>query len=124
MAGIRVQSGVMVFDGEKASSSGPGSDSDKKPLQVLVVGDFAGAALEGLVEIARSPAAPGLPWITRAGEPEKIRAALERAFADPALTGPREALLLSGFSALDMRDYDRITGLEAEMEKDGGLLLI
>lgn len=44
MAGIRVQSGVMVFDGEKASSSGPSSDSDKNPLLVLVVGDFAGAA--------------------------------------------------------------------------------
>lgn len=82
------------------------------------------AALEGLVEIARSPAVPGLPWITRAGEPEKIRAALERAFADPALTGPREALLLSGFSSLDARDYDRITEREAEMEKGGGLLLI
>ena len=26
-------------------------------------------ALEGLVEIARSPAVPGLPWITRAGDP-------------------------------------------------------
>lgn len=69
------------------------------------------------------PAVPGLPWITRAGEPEKIRAALGRAFADPALTGPREALLLSGFSSLDARDYDRITEREAEMEK-GGLLLI
>ncbi|HSX84523.1 MAG TPA: type VI secretion system contractile sheath large subunit [Cellvibrio sp.] len=44
MAGIRVQSGVMVFDGDKTSSSRQRGDTDKKPLQVLVVGDFAGAA--------------------------------------------------------------------------------
>lgn len=44
MAGIRVQSGVMVFDGEKTSPSLQTGISDRKPLQVLVLGDFAGAA--------------------------------------------------------------------------------
>jgi ABC-type phosphate/phosphonate transport system substrate-binding protein len=82
------------------------------------------AALDGLVEIARSPSVPGLPWITRVGEPQVIRAALERAFADPELNKARDALLLSGFSVLEARDYDRITELEAEMEKGGGLLLL
>jgi len=81
-------------------------------------------ALQGLVEIARSPAVPGLPWITRAGDPALIREGLARAFADPDLAEAREALLLSGFSTLDVSAYDRITSLEAEMELGGGLALI
>lgn len=44
MAGIRVQSGVMVFGGDKTSPMGYEGGSDEKPLQVLVLGDFAGAA--------------------------------------------------------------------------------
>ena len=44
MAGIRVQSGVMVFGEDKTSSSQQIGGPDKKPLQVLVLGDFAGAA--------------------------------------------------------------------------------
>lgn len=82
------------------------------------------AALEGLVEIARSPAVPGLPWITRAGDPHAIRVALREAFTDEALAPVREALLLSGFSELPVSSYDRIPGLEAEMESDGGLRLL
>ncbi len=79
--------------------------------------------LEGLVEVARSPAVPGLPWITRAGEPERLRGALRGVFADPALADARAALLLSGFSALDAAAYDRITSLEVAMERQGGLAL-
>lgn len=79
--------------------------------------------LAGLVEVARSPAVPGLPWITRTGDPERLRAALRSVFADPTLTDTRAALLLSGFSALDETAYDRITGLEAAMERQGGLAL-
>ena len=81
-------------------------------------------ALAGLTEIARSPAVPGLPWITRAGNPVAIREGLSRAFADPALRAAREALLLSGFSVSDASAYDRITVLEAEMEEGGGLKLL
>lgn len=80
-------------------------------------------ALQGLVEIARSPAVPGLPWITRAGDPPSVREALTLAFADPGLTQARETLLLSGFSALEEGAYDRITRLEADMERGGGLQL-
>ena len=79
--------------------------------------------LEGLVEVARSPAVPGLPWITRAGQPERLRGVLRAVFADPALADARAALLLSGFSALDAAAYDRITSLEAAMERQGGLAL-
>ena len=81
------------------------------------------AALEGLVEIARSPAVPGLPWISRAGDVKALRAALRQVFADPALAGVREALLLTGFSVLPQGAYDRITDLESEMESAGGLQL-
>lgn len=79
--------------------------------------------LEGLVEVARSPAVPGLPWITRAGDPKRLREALRGVFSDPALAGTRAALLLSGFSVLDEAAYDRITSLEAAMERHGGLAL-
>lgn len=82
------------------------------------------AALEGLVEIARSPAVPGLPWITRAGDVQAIRHALRDAFADPNLAQVREALLLEGFSELPVSAYDRITDLEAAMERAGGLQLL
>lgn len=82
------------------------------------------AALEGLVEIARSPAVPGLPWITRPGNVEVLRAALRQVFADPALAEVRQALLLEGFSVLPAHAYDRITDLEAAMEAAGGLRLL
>ena len=82
------------------------------------------AALEGLVEIARSPEVPGLPWITRAGDVAALRTALRKAFADPALAEVRDALLLGGFSELPVTAYDRITGLEAAIERSGGLRLL
>ena len=82
------------------------------------------AALEGLVEVARSPAVPGLPWITRASDVEGIRAALRIAFADARLAAVRERLLLTGFSELPAAAYDRITDLETGMEKAGGLQLL
>jgi ABC-type phosphate/phosphonate transport system substrate-binding protein len=81
-------------------------------------------ALAGLTEIARSPSVPGLPWITRAGDPVSIRHGLSRAFADPGLAPAREALLLTGFSTLHAAAYDRITDLEAAMERGGGLDLV
>lgn len=80
--------------------------------------------LDGLVEIARSPRVPALPWITRAGDAERLREGLASAFADPDLNDTREALLLSGFSVLDPSAYDRITALEADVERKGGLSLL
>ena len=82
------------------------------------------AALEGLLEVARSPAVPGLPWVTRAGDAQALRAALRKVFADGSLRDVREALLLRGFSDLPLSAYDRITALEADMEKAGGLELL
>lgn len=80
--------------------------------------------LEGLVEVARSPMVPGLPYITRAGDAAAIRAALAHAFADPALQEARDQLFLSGFSALEPQDYDVITERETAMQQAGGLQLL
>jgi ABC-type phosphate/phosphonate transport system substrate-binding protein len=80
--------------------------------------------LEGLVEIARSPQVPGLPFITTAGNPTVLRSAIEAAFADPGLEAARDQLFLSGVSVLDVQDYGVITKLEDEMAKAGGLELL
>jgi ABC-type phosphate/phosphonate transport system substrate-binding protein len=79
--------------------------------------------LEGLVEIARSPVVPGLPYVTVAGSITKLRTGLAAAFADPTLFEARDKLLLTGHSVLDAKDYDRIVELEAAMERAGGLVL-
>lgn len=68
--------------------------------------------LEGVVKIAQSPMVPSLPFVTRAGNPEQLRVALEKTFADPELEFTREALLLGGFSNLGAGAYNRITDLE------------
>ena len=81
-------------------------------------------ALDGLVEIARSPAVPGLPLITQSGDVQLLRSALQMAFADPDLAHARADLLLSGYSVLEPSAYDRIIALEAQMEEQGGLALL
>jgi ABC-type phosphate/phosphonate transport system substrate-binding protein len=78
---------------------------------------------EGLVEIARSPSVPALPFVTAAGDPGRLRAALNAVFADPGMAAVRETLLLKGVSILSMQDYDLILDLEDAMEKAGGLTL-
>jgi ABC-type phosphate/phosphonate transport system substrate-binding protein len=80
-------------------------------------------ALEGLVEIARSPAVPSLPFVTVGGDVARLRAALNAVFADNDMAAVRETLLLNGLSILSLSDYDRIRDLENAMEKAGGLTL-
>lgn len=81
--------------------------------------------LDGLIEIARSPKVPGLPFVTAPGrDPAPFRLALDKAFADPALAAVREALLIAGHSMLAERAYDRILTLEEQMEQAGGLRLL
>jgi ABC-type phosphate/phosphonate transport system substrate-binding protein len=79
--------------------------------------------LEGLVEIARSPKVPGLPYITKARSPVDVRVALSAVLADAAFAEARDALLLTGFSALDDAAYDVIPHMESELERSGGLQL-
>jgi ABC-type phosphate/phosphonate transport system substrate-binding protein len=80
--------------------------------------------LEGLVEIARSPMVPGLPFVTKAGRSAaELRLALASAFADPDLAPAREALFLESHSVLAEGAYDLILKLEQQMEERGGLKL-
>jgi ABC-type phosphate/phosphonate transport system substrate-binding protein len=71
--------------------------------------------LEGLVEVARSPMVPALPFVTRAGHVASLREALQKTFADESLKNAREALLLGGISILPNGAYDRILELENEL---------
>ncbi len=80
--------------------------------------------LDGLVEIARSPEVPGLPYITVAGEVAALRQALIAAFADGDLQEPRRRLFLTGHSVLTEKDYARIPDLESAMQQAGGLKLL
>jgi ABC-type phosphate/phosphonate transport system substrate-binding protein len=80
--------------------------------------------LRGVVEIARSPKVPGLPYVTVAGDVPRLREALAAAFEDPEFASARRSLLLTGFSILSDADYDRILALEADMQRGGGLKLL
>ena len=84
--------------------------------------------LEGLIEIARGPMVPGLPFVT-AGDADDaqvahLRRALSDVFADPALAPIRERLFLAGLSFLEADAYELIPDLERGMEKTGGLILL
>jgi len=72
-------------------------------------------ALEGLVEIARSPHVPGLPYVTRSASVPIMRQRLWAAFADPELAEVRAALLLNDVSVLADNVYDIIPALEADL---------
>lgn len=68
--------------------------------------------LEGLVEIARSPPVPALPFVTRSGDAAGLARVLKKTLDDPELSTAREALLLKGMSVLPTGAYDRILELE------------
>jgi ABC-type phosphate/phosphonate transport system substrate-binding protein len=72
-------------------------------------------SLAGLVEVARSPTVPGLPYVTRSGDPTKIHTALMSVLADAELEAAREALLLSGASVLPSEAYDVIPAMERRL---------
>jgi ABC-type phosphate/phosphonate transport system substrate-binding protein len=79
---------------------------------VALLKKYCPEELDGLVEIERSPQVPALPFVTRAGPPELLIAALEKTFADPDLKSVRDALLLKSMSVLPVGAYDRILDLE------------
>ncbi len=79
---------------------------------------------DGLVEIARSPMVPGLPYIATTYDVGKLRSGLAAAFADLSLAEARERLLLKDLSILAPQDYDIITRYENEMNRAGGLELL
>ena len=67
--------------------------------------------------------APGLPYVTRAVASvdvvQRIREGVMTAFADPALAGAREALLLVGAEVLDAESYADILAMEAAAQAQG-----
>ena len=80
--------------------------------------------LESLVEIARSPLVPALPYVTISGDVTRLRGTLAAVFADPAMQEIRDQLFLTAYSLLDQRAYDLITDLETTMQRAGGLKLL
>ena len=84
--------------------------------------------LDGLVEIARAPSVPGLPYVTSnntsADQLARLQSGLASALVDPALAAHRAALLITGSSLLTRSDYAVIPALEQAMEVQGGVDLI
>ena len=80
-------------------------------------------ALEGLRVLTRSPAAPGLPYVTCAGADDDrlacLRRALFAALEDPGLASARAALLIAGAEVLPETAYQRIVELEQQAEELG-----
>jgi ABC-type phosphate/phosphonate transport system substrate-binding protein len=74
------------------------------------------AALAGTRPLGRTPSAPAPPFVARASAGEatvaRLRAALFRAFDDPALDAARTDLLLGGIEMLPLVAYDRIKAFE------------
>lgn len=84
-------------------------------------------ALEGLEARFGTPAAPGLPYVTRHGvEPgllAALRAGVTAALADPALAGVRAELLLAGMDFDRAPDYAVILDMERSADLLGYLAL-
>jgi ABC-type phosphate/phosphonate transport system substrate-binding protein len=70
-------------------------------------------ALAGLRVLARSPAAPGLPYVTRAQADDELVARLRAALEDPDLATAREALFLAGAEVLPISAYQPILAMAA-----------
>ncbi len=79
---------------------------------VALAKKYCPKVMEGLVIIAQSPLVPSLPFVTRSGDPDRLRIALTKTFADPELKTTLDALLMIGFSNLGAGAYDHITNLE------------
>ena len=85
---------------------------------------YAPQDLEGLVEIARSPPVPALPYVTVGGDAGELRRALKAACEDPGLARIRERLLIGGVEEVPVERYGLITDYEDEVERSGGLRLL
>lgn len=80
-------------------------------------------ALAGTRVIGFTPAAPGLPYVTRGDADgvvlDRLRRGLRGAMADPRLADAREALLISGMMERDAGDYGVLPAAIAEAERLG-----
>jgi ABC-type phosphate/phosphonate transport system substrate-binding protein len=80
-------------------------------------------ALDGLVEVTRSPAVPGLPYVTRSGDVARLHAALQDVVQDSQYEKVRNELLMRSISQLAPAAYDKIPRLEDAVQRSGGLKL-
>ncbi|MGH6720372.1 MAG: phosphate/phosphite/phosphonate ABC transporter substrate-binding protein [Alphaproteobacteria bacterium] len=73
---------------------------------------------QGLRILARTAAAPGLPYTTRieadADKVRRLRAGLAAAAADPDLAAARAALFIAGVEVVERADYERVDTMERE----------
>jgi ABC-type phosphate/phosphonate transport system substrate-binding protein len=92
-------------------------------VTVAYVRRYCPDALVGLVEIGRSPRVPGLPFVTRAGDPQRLRAALTQALQNPDTRIYRDRLLIVSTENMPPRSYDVIPALEKHMTDRGGVTL-
>jgi ABC-type phosphate/phosphonate transport system substrate-binding protein len=85
-------------------------------VTVALARRYRPSILEGLVEIARSPPVPALPYVatadTSARDLTRLRQAIRAAVADAQLNDTRCALFIDDFSELSDEDYDEIPALE------------
>src|SRR5262249_9485478 len=81
-----------------------------------LVARYQPAALEGTRVLTRTASTPGLPYVTRGDADDdriaRLRAGIQRAFADPQLESARAALLLTAAYVLPLAAYDRIMAIE------------
>jgi ABC-type phosphate/phosphonate transport system substrate-binding protein len=92
-------------------------------VTVALLQRYRPSALAGLFEVGRSPHLPGLPYVTRGGDVNKLRVALETVFTIPDYAQLRASLLLGGFTVLPNTAYDVIIAREEQMQSTGGLEL-
>ena len=96
-------------------------------VTVAMARRYRPSAMEGLVEVGRSPSVPSLPYVTSrkrtSSEVERYRQGVAAAFSDTSLAETRAALFLAGFSVLSEADYDVIAALEQKIDRKGGLEL-
>ena len=68
--------------------------------------------------VGRTACAPGLPYVTRMpADPDfvlRLRAGLDRAFADPNLGSVRDELLIAGLDVLPVESYRCMADMEAD----------
>ena len=68
--------------------------------------------------LCRSLQAPGLPYVTAgiasSNLKERLLNGLARAFAEPGLNETRRALMLDNYKILALKDYNKISGFEAD----------
>ncbi|MCG8693091.1 MAG: PhnD/SsuA/transferrin family substrate-binding protein [Minwuiales bacterium] len=109
LSGAHADSIAMVRDG--------GADvAAIDAVTLALIERYRPAALRGIRRLAETPAAPGLPYVTRGdadgGLVDALWRGLQAALADPLLADARDALLIAGAERLAITAYDRILAME------------